>query len=54
MHMVLVMNLSSFGWGCYDGQLRKLEEIKDATQRQSRIPQMPSLLTYFGYWYVAN
>ena len=51
MQMVLTMNLTTFAWDCYDGQLRTEAEC-DATQKQSRIVEMPSLLEYFGYWYV--
>lgn len=48
MHMVLVMNLTSFAWSCWDGQLRTLEECDDV-QKVERVTQMPNLLEFFGY-----
>lgn len=51
MHMVLCMNLTSFAWSCYDGQMRSVKDL-DETQRASKITQMPSLLEFYGYWYV--
>ena len=51
MHMVLVMNITSFAWNCYDGQMRPPEACEEL-QRRARIVRMPSLLEYFGYWCV--
>lgn len=48
MHMVLCMNLTSFAWSCYDGQMRSVKDL-DETQRASKITQMPSLLEFYGY-----
>ncbi|PWZ03415.1 MBOAT-domain-containing protein [Testicularia cyperi] len=48
MQMVAVMNLSTFAWDCYDGQLRSAEQC-DESQKKSRITQMPSLLEFLGY-----
>lgn len=48
MQMVMVMNLTTFAWDCYDGQRRPVEEL-DAWQRKARITKMPSLLEFFGY-----
>lgn len=48
MQMVMVMNLTTFAWDCYDGQRRPLAQL-DAWQRKSRISAMPSLLEFFGY-----
>lgn len=48
MHMVLVMNLTSFAWSCYDGQLRTEAEC-DKEQRYERITKMPSFLEFFGF-----
>ena len=53
MHMVLCMNLTAFAWECYDGQMRTVDECDEA-QRKDRITEMPSLLAFFGYWYVAR
>ena len=51
MQMVLVMNLTSFAWNCYDGQLRTDKQL-DEVQMRDRVMTMPSLLEFFGYWYV--
>lgn len=48
MHMVLVMNLTSFAWSCRDGQLVAIDTL-DEVQKAVRITQMPSLLAYLGY-----
>ncbi|WFD32310.1 hypothetical protein MSPP1_003355 [Malassezia sp. CBS 17886] len=48
MHMVLCMNLTTFAWDCYDGQMRTEAEC-DAAQKLSRIPRMPSMLAFLGY-----
>ncbi|PKI85740.1 Ale1p [Malassezia vespertilionis] len=48
MHMVLCMNITSFAWDCYDGQVLTKEEC-DASQRATRVTEMPPLLDYFGY-----
>ncbi|KAG9015485.1 lysophospholipid acyltransferase [Tulasnella sp. JGI-2019a] len=45
--MVLIMKLSTFAWNVYDGQ-QKLESL-DESQKETRIPAMPDLLSYFGY-----
>jgi len=45
--MVLIMKLSTFAWNVYDGR-QKLETL-DASQKETRIDQMPDLLSYFGY-----
>lgn len=42
------MNLTSFAWSVYDGQMRR-EEDCDAQQKSMRITKMPSLLEFFGY-----
>lgn len=49
MHMVLVMNLSSFAWSCYDGQLRPKNAVLDQQQSAAAITEMPSLLEFLGY-----
>lgn len=46
--MVLVMNLTTFAWDVYDGQIRTEEQCDDA-QKKTRITQMPSLLEFLGY-----
>ena len=51
MQMVLVMNLTSFAWNCYDGQLRTDKQL-DEVQMRDRVMTMPSLLEFLGYWYV--
>ncbi|KAJ1033143.1 hypothetical protein NDA13_001141 [Ustilago tritici] len=48
MQMVAVMNLSTFAWDCYDGQIRTQEQCDDA-QKKSRITEMPSVLEFLGY-----
>ncbi|WFD43003.1 hypothetical protein MPSI1_001654 [Malassezia psittaci] len=48
MHMVLCMNLTSFAWSCYDGQMRSAKDLDD-TQRANAIPKMPSMLSFLGY-----
>lgn len=48
MHMVLVMNLTSFAWSCRDGQLVAIDTL-DEVQKAVRITQMPSLLAFLGY-----
>lgn len=48
MQMVAVMNLTTFAWDCYDGQIRTLEQCDDS-QKKSRITKMPSLLEFLGY-----
>ncbi|GAC96833.1 endoplasmic reticulum protein [Pseudozyma hubeiensis SY62] len=48
MQMVAVMNLTTFAWDCYDGQVRT-EEQCDESQRKSRITKMPGLLEFLGY-----
>ncbi|CBQ70814.1 conserved hypothetical protein [Sporisorium reilianum SRZ2] len=48
MQMVAVMNLTTFAWDCYDGQIRTAEQCDDS-QRQSRITKMPSVLEFLGY-----
>lgn len=45
--MVLCMKLISFAWSVYDGQ-RPDEEL-DATQRGSRIQEVPGLIPFLGY-----
>lgn len=52
MQMVLTMNLTTFAWDCYDGQIRS-EEQCDTSQKANRVTAMPTLLEFFGYWYVA-
>lgn len=46
--MVLVMNLTTFAWDVYDGQIRSYEQCDDA-QKKTRISKMPSLLEFLGY-----
>lgn len=53
MQMVLTMNLTSFAWSVYDGQMRK-EEDCDSQQKSMRIEKMPSLIEFFGYWSVSS
>lgn len=53
MQMVLVMNLTSFAWNCYDGQVRTDKNVDDV-QVRDRVMTMPSLLEFFGYWYVCG
>lgn len=48
MQMVLTMNLTTFAWDCFDGQIRSVEEC-DEGQKKTRITQMPGLLEFFGY-----
>lgn len=48
MQMVAVMNLTTFAWDCYDGQIRT-EEQCDEGQKKSRITKMPGLLEFLGY-----
>ncbi|WFD18778.1 hypothetical protein MCAP1_000989 [Malassezia caprae] len=48
MQMVLVMNLTSFAWSCYDGQLRTDKDL-DEVQARERVMVMPNLLEFFGY-----
>lgn len=51
MQMVLVMNLTSFAWSCYDGQMHKDKHL-DEVQLRDRVLAMPSLFEFLGYWYV--
>ncbi|KDN37996.1 MBOAT-domain-containing protein [Tilletiaria anomala UBC 951] len=46
--MVLVMNLTTFAWDCYDGRQRSVEQCDDA-QKKTRIAEMPSILEFLGY-----
>jgi lysophospholipid acyltransferase len=48
MQMVLTMNLTTFAWDVYDGQMRSEEEC-DAQQKSQRITQMPGLIEFLGY-----
>lgn len=48
MQMVAVMNLTTFAWDCYDGQIRTEQQCDDS-QKKSRITKMPSLLEFLGY-----
>ncbi|SNX82789.1 related to ALE1 - broad-specificity lysophospholipid acyltransferase [Melanopsichium pennsylvanicum] len=48
MQMVAVMNLSTFAWDCYDGQIRTFDQCDEA-QKKSRITKMPDLLEFLGY-----
>lgn len=48
MQMVAVMNLTTFAWDCYDGQVRTEAECDDS-QKKSRITKMPSILEFLGY-----
>lgn len=48
MQMVAVMNLTTFAWDCYDGQIRTEAQCDDS-QKKSRITKMPSLLEFLGY-----
>ena len=48
MQMVAVMNLTTFAWDCYDGQIRTEQQCDDA-QKKSRITSMPSVLEFLGY-----
>ncbi|GAK64886.1 endoplasmic reticulum protein [Moesziomyces antarcticus] len=48
MQMVAVMNLTTFAWDCFDGQVRSEEECDDA-QKKTRITKMPGLLEFLGY-----
>lgn len=45
--MVLTMKLTTFAWNMYDGQ-QELESL-DESQKETRIPKLPSLLEFFGY-----
>ncbi|GJE84957.1 MBOAT-domain-containing protein [Phanerochaete sordida] len=45
--MVLVMKLTTFAWNVYDGR-RPVEEL-DKWQKEKRVVQYPSLLTFLGY-----
>jgi lysophospholipid acyltransferase len=49
MQMVLTMNLTTFAWDVYDGQIRT-EDQCDAQQKMTRIAQMPDLVEFLGYW----
>ena len=40
MQMVAVMNLTTFAWDCYDGQVRTEEQCDDS-QKKSRITKVP-------------
>jgi lysophospholipid acyltransferase len=46
--MVLCMKLISFAWSIYDGQLP--DSRLDATQRSTKITQVPDLIPFLGYW----
>ncbi|SPO22271.1 related to ALE1 - broad-specificity lysophospholipid acyltransferase [Ustilago trichophora] len=48
MQMVAVMNLTTFAWDCYDGQIRTEAQCDDS-QKKSRITKMPSVLEFLGY-----
>lgn len=48
MQMVLTMNLTTFAWDVYDGQMRSEDEC-DTQQKASRITSMPNLLEFLGY-----
>jgi lysophospholipid acyltransferase len=50
--MVLCMKLISFAWSAYDGA-RPIADL-DATQRGSRIAEVPGLVPFLGYWYVVS
>lgn len=45
--MVLTMKLTTFAWNVYDGR-RPVEEL-DKWQKEKRVVQYPSLLTFLGY-----
>ncbi|KAG8895989.1 lysophospholipid acyltransferase [Tulasnella sp. 403] len=45
--MVLTQKLTTYAWNAYDGY-QKLENL-DESQKETRIPQRPSLLEFFGY-----
>lgn len=45
--MVLVMKLTTFAWNVYDG--RRPAEDLDKWQKEKRVVQYPSLLTFLGY-----
>ena len=49
MQMVLTMNLTTFAWDVYDGQMRTADEC-DEQQRGQRITEMPGILEFLGYW----
>lgn len=42
------MNLTSFAWSCYDGQVQSVTHL-DETQQAERVTTMPTLLEFFGY-----
>lgn len=46
--MVLVMKLISFAWSIYDGQIPDAK--LDATQRSTKISEVPALIPFLGYW----
>lgn len=48
MQMVLTMNLTTFAWDVYDGQMRSEQEC-DEQQKGQRITEFPSLLEFLGY-----
>ncbi|EPQ28369.1 uncharacterized protein PFL1_04196 [Pseudozyma flocculosa PF-1] len=52
MQMVSTMNLTTFAWDCFDGQIRTADEC-DESQKKTRITQMPSLLEFLGYIFYA-
>ncbi|KAN0060981.1 Lysophospholipid acyltransferase [Thecaphora frezii] len=52
MQMVSTMNLTTFAWDCFDGQIRSAEECDDS-QKKTRITEMPSLLEFLGYIFYA-
>lgn len=45
--MVLVMKLTTFAWNVYDGR-RPVEEL-DKWQKEKRVVEYPSLVTFLGY-----
>ncbi|CAO1632355.1 unnamed protein product [Parajaminaea phylloscopi] len=48
MQMVLTMNLTTFAWDVYDGQMRTAEQC-DEQQKGQRITEMPSIIEFLGY-----
>lgn len=48
MQMVLTMNLTTFAWDIYDGQMRKAEDC-DEQQKSQRITEFPTIIEFLGY-----
>lgn len=49
MQMVLTMNLTTFAWDIFDGQMGTAEQCYEQKKGQL-ITEMPGLVEFLGYW----